>query len=332
MALASTVNITVDDEFGDPNGNKIDYQPPNAWVQGAIGGCSDCPLPSIPSTIAFKNTFHGSLLFNNTEANKQNQTPFTATFIFFGTYVSVNCIVSDSLAPPVGTSDMTFFIDGTQAGNFSHTPEGSSIFQAQTVFSSGPLSLQNHTLIIANGQVGGGSSLAILDSITYSIEDNLTSPTSTSIGNLSSQIPASSSASSSRNKQPSVAPIIGGVVGGVVFVVMGVGLTLWRLRSRKKRKRSQFDIISEYPTSIAVQQDVQAQEPPTVQQDVQAPEPPTMQQAVPPGGVTAATSREQDLEQRVRALEQQIALTSYVPPPEYATFTYYYNLVLPNAR
>ncbi|KAJ6569559.1 hypothetical protein B0H19DRAFT_1257186 [Mycena capillaripes] len=234
LALASTVNITVDDEFGDPNGNKIDYQPPKAWVQGAIGGCSDCPLPSIPSTIAYNNTFHGSLFNqNNNKASKQNQTPFTATFTFFGTYVSVNCIVSDSLQPPVGTSDMTFFIDGVQAETFSHTPTGSSTFQLKTVFVSRPLSLQNHTLIIANGRVGGGNSLAILDSINYSIENNLTSsPTS-----MYQPATTIASVQGALNKKSNTAAIAGGVIAALAALLL-VALTLLYIRHRRNQHRS----------------------------------------------------------------------------------------------
>ncbi|KAJ6569572.1 hypothetical protein B0H19DRAFT_699400 [Mycena capillaripes] len=163
LTLTSTVNITVDDEFGDPNGNKIDYQPPNAWLQGAIGGCSNCSAPI--SSKAYNNTFHGSYFNQNNKAN--NETPSTATFTFFGTSVSVNCFVSGVPGTPFETSNMTFFIDGAQAGNFLHGPKGIVNFHLKTVFVWKSLSLQNHTLIIANGRVGGGNSLVILDSINY---------------------------------------------------------------------------------------------------------------------------------------------------------------------
>jgi hypothetical protein len=67
-----------------------------------------------------------------------------------------------------GESDMIFFIDGVQAGTFNHTPTGTSGFLFNNnVFSSQQLPLQNHTITIQNGNIGGGTSLVILDFITY---------------------------------------------------------------------------------------------------------------------------------------------------------------------
>ena len=62
---------------------------------------------------------------------------------------------------------MKFFIDQVDSGSYSHTPTGGD-FLPQTVFVSNRLTLENHTLVIQNGLAGSGTSLVILDSITYS--------------------------------------------------------------------------------------------------------------------------------------------------------------------
>ncbi|KAF8213771.1 hypothetical protein K438DRAFT_1108959 [Mycena galopus ATCC 62051] len=101
LASATVQNITVDDQNGGPDGTSITYQPAGAWVQGAIGGCSDCPPPPISSQ-AFMNTFHGSL-FNQNNSKRIQNPPF-ATLVFVGSSVSVNCILSNALSDPVGIS------------------------------------------------------------------------------------------------------------------------------------------------------------------------------------------------------------------------------------
>lgn len=53
-------SATIDNQGGDPTtGNTILYQPPGAWMLGAIGNCPGCALPS-PS-LANQGSFHGSL-------------------------------------------------------------------------------------------------------------------------------------------------------------------------------------------------------------------------------------------------------------------------------
>jgi hypothetical protein len=68
-----------------------------------------------------------------------------------------------------GFIEMTFDIDGVQSGNFSHSPKGTGNDYNfnNVVFASEQLSLQNHSLTIHNGFVGGPTSLVILDSIAY---------------------------------------------------------------------------------------------------------------------------------------------------------------------
>ncbi|KAJ6519251.1 hypothetical protein C8R45DRAFT_16036 [Mycena sanguinolenta] len=240
LALAVIVNITVDDQNGGPEGIKISYQPPNSWVQGAIGGCTDCPAPAI-SNLAYMKTFHGSLFNQNN--SKNSQSPPFATLVFFGSSVSVNCILSNELSNPVGISDMTFSLDGIQRDTFVRDPSGSSTFQPVTVFSSGPITLANHTLEIKNGAVGRGPSLIILDSISYSFDD-LTSPSSSSA--LAASQPSSSSPDSSTPgaaKSTNTAAIAGGVIAAVAVVLL-IALAFLYMRYRRNQHRSNVPLTT----------------------------------------------------------------------------------------
>ncbi|KAJ7356700.1 hypothetical protein DFH08DRAFT_463335 [Mycena albidolilacea] len=163
LASAIIVSTMVDDN--QPDGFNITYHPEGAWQQGGIGGCDGCPPPPITG-LASMNTFHGSL-FNQENTRSTHQVPPTATLVFFGSSVSVSCILSNGLSNPSGHSEMTFTIDGIQRDNFVYTPSGSPGFLPnKNVFASGSLELANHTLVIKNGGISGGSSLVILDYIT----------------------------------------------------------------------------------------------------------------------------------------------------------------------
>ncbi|KAJ7171743.1 hypothetical protein C8R43DRAFT_1120126 [Mycena crocata] len=227
--LSSALNIiTVDD-----SASEIIYEPPNAWMLGAIGGCSGCLAPS--PQFASQNTWHGSL-FNPGNHRHDNNVPLRATFPFFGTSVSVSCILSNSLDNPVGTSEMAFTIDGIRVGVFSHTATGASGFVLNnTVFISGTLPLQNHTLVIQNGKSGGGPSLVILDSITYSVDTVPSAPLSRNPVASSSATPAGNVRAAKTS--PNAAPIVGGVFAALAVLLL-LGLAFLYVRHRRNQHRS----------------------------------------------------------------------------------------------
>ncbi|KAJ7851253.1 hypothetical protein B0H14DRAFT_3866372 [Mycena olivaceomarginata] len=143
---AETINsLAVDDQNGDPsNGYQIIYEPKDAWISNGIGGCPNCTMPN--SNRPLMNTWHGSL--------SNGSVPINASFTFFGRSVTVFCIFAN-YAP--GFIEMIFDIDGVQSGNFSHSPKGTGNDYNfnKVVFASQQLSLQNHSLTIHNGFVGG---------------------------------------------------------------------------------------------------------------------------------------------------------------------------------
>ncbi|KAJ7785685.1 hypothetical protein B0H16DRAFT_1875837 [Mycena metata] len=238
-AAAGLVNTTVDDLNSGPRGNSIVYFPAGAWVSGAVGGCTGCD-PLVLSGIAYMNTFHGSL-FN--QKNKANQSTLpTATLTFFGTSVSVNCILSGALSNPPGTSDMTFTIDGVQAGSFTHSPIGSQGFQSSTVFTSDPLLPGTHTLVISNGRPGGATSLAILDSVEYSYDD--LSSTSVVAAPTSSATSTTGASSPARKTKSKLASIVGGIVAAVVVLSLALAGIILHWRRRRRFRPSETGVTS----------------------------------------------------------------------------------------
>ncbi|KAJ6573936.1 hypothetical protein DFH09DRAFT_383691 [Mycena vulgaris] len=238
--LASAARtVVIDDANGDPtNGNTVLYEPPTSWMNGAIGKCSGCTGPS--PQIAYMNTWHGAA-FNGKNKNDNafdNASPPTATVSFFGTSVSVQCILSNSLSNPIGTSDMTFFIDDVSKDTFSHTPTGAPGFLSNvTVFTSQPLPLDNHTLVIQNGQ--SGPSLIILDSITYSTSDD-DAPTASRTTSPSNSSTAASVKGVAQNPN-NVAAIVGAVFA-VLAVLLLLALAFLYIRHRRIREHHRSNV------------------------------------------------------------------------------------------
>ncbi|KAJ7151653.1 hypothetical protein C8R46DRAFT_1197971 [Mycena filopes] len=239
LVAATLVNVTVDDLNGGSTGI-ISYFPDGAWISGSVGGCSDC-RPLAISGIAYMDSFHGSLFNQKSKGNQMN--PPTATLTFSGTSVSVNCILSNGLSNPSGSSDMTFILDGVQAGSFLHTPTGAPGFEPSTVFVSTSLLPGTHTLLIKNGRPGGGSSLTILDSISYSFDD-LTSTTSVvaAAATGSSDSPAANTVGAT-TKTSNAGAIAGGVIGALAIVLL-VALALLYIRHRKNQHRSNVPLVT----------------------------------------------------------------------------------------
>ena len=85
-----------------------------------------------------------------------------------GIAVYVQCALALTKTSPTGDSDMTFFIDGEQAGTFVKEAPGTPGYEYKViVFSATGLQPQQHTLTIANGHVDGPKALILLDAIIY---------------------------------------------------------------------------------------------------------------------------------------------------------------------
>ncbi|KIK54604.1 hypothetical protein GYMLUDRAFT_76944 [Collybiopsis luxurians FD-317 M1] len=162
--VASTlINITVDDELGDPDSHShITYNPPEAWKIGLP--CSQCldgfPPPS-PSP-AYSQTWHYSQYSNKS----QGSYPPNASFTFFGSAVYVNCTIPSYFAstPP----QMSFLINGSEVGQYTPDQDiDSNDWRYNVVvYNDILLPMAEHSLTIQINEQGGVPIL--LDSITCS--------------------------------------------------------------------------------------------------------------------------------------------------------------------
>ncbi|KAI0827537.1 hypothetical protein BC628DRAFT_1432511 [Trametes gibbosa] len=162
-------NITVDDTVGSTTGGfQIVYSPPGVWSPGQ--NCTTCEA-GVDKSKALDGTWHDvSYISDNPPP-----APITATLQFEGqgnrkTGVAVYafCIITRAFSNPNGNSDMSFQIDGKDAGTFELAPNGDSTYQYNfPVFSSGVLPSGTHTLTLTVGHMGGDSSLALLDYFVF---------------------------------------------------------------------------------------------------------------------------------------------------------------------
>ncbi|KAL0955662.1 hypothetical protein HGRIS_001889 [Hohenbuehelia grisea] len=156
LSLASLVNVTVDDVFGDPeSGSHIVYSS-EAWNDGR--NCSGCAAKPESSKV-FQGTWTDSSFDGSRETVLQN-----ATLGFSGTAVYVFCVVDI-----LGSTDISFYIDGAAVGSFvQKAGESSQRYQYNTsVYANSSLPDGPHTLTIQNGRIGGGVVSILLDYVVY---------------------------------------------------------------------------------------------------------------------------------------------------------------------
>ncbi|SJL05382.1 uncharacterized protein ARMOST_08749 [Armillaria ostoyae] len=226
-ALATLVNVTVDDQNGDPTTrDTISYTPADAWVVNSP--CNNCST-QVDASKAWNETWHVGKFSNKSTSVLQASYPFS------GTAVYVNCILAHTAEHPTGRSDMTFFIDGVQVGIYSSEPDTSSpgYDYNVTVFAHERLSSGRHIIQIQSGHIGGSASLILLDSIIYSHDDDDQSTTSAPVATPS---PAPNSSTALENTSPSAtrSKIIGGILGSLGgALVIGLACCAY-LRWRRK--------------------------------------------------------------------------------------------------
>ncbi|KAJ8482400.1 hypothetical protein ONZ51_g5388 [Trametes cubensis] len=74
----------------------------------------------------------------------------------------------------VGSSDMSFFVDGTEVGQYAQAPNADGFYSYNVpVFVMEGLSAGQHQLTIVNGRAGGFKSVMFLDYIKYTPIDRL---------------------------------------------------------------------------------------------------------------------------------------------------------------
>ncbi|EJD00595.1 uncharacterized protein FOMMEDRAFT_159343 [Fomitiporia mediterranea MF3/22] len=250
---AATSNVTIDDAFGNPNtGGHILYFPSTSWQRG--DGCTTCAAKPPAGTGAYRGTWHEALFepANTSTPNSNNGKIISASATFTGTAVYVNCILTGSTANPNGNTDLTFFLDGNQAGTFRQNPNGDTTYRLQTVFAAAGLSDAQHTIRLETGNAGQ-EALVLLDSIIYTSQDDSVETTTISGWTRGVNIPPSISppaetVTGSSNSGGSGSKTNVGVIVGPIFAVITIGVLVSIWICLRKRPRSRI-LVSEPPSS-----------------------------------------------------------------------------------
>ncbi|KAG6857671.1 hypothetical protein H0H87_010240 [Tephrocybe sp. NHM501043] len=141
-------------------------------------------------------------------------------------------------------ADMIFLIDWQPAGNYYRVLTGDGAFEYNTlVFGNQTLPQGNHTLTIQNGHVGGTRSRVLLDYITYTYDNGLSAPLSSS--SLSQHSPISTASASAAatvssgtknvTHVNSSGKIVGGVLGSIGIILLALLAFLWYRQQHTKK-------------------------------------------------------------------------------------------------
>ncbi|KAI5117400.1 hypothetical protein M0805_004622 [Coniferiporia weirii] len=232
-SLADLVNVTIDDQFGDPtNGQHIFYDPSEAWQAGQT--CTSCTARPSPASDAYLGTWTDATF--NPSGTVTNSVPdqiIQASVSFVGTAVYVVCILTGTSTSPDGNTDMTFKIDNVTTGVFQKQPNGDATYHFnQTVFAQTGLPNTLHTITIESGHAGQ-KALVLLDSIIYTADDSSTTSSSSTPSPSASIAPDNNQSGSSTNIGVIVGPIV-----AAVAAVLGISIALFVFLRRRRRKRS----------------------------------------------------------------------------------------------
>ncbi|KAM5539193.1 hypothetical protein V8D89_007066 [Ganoderma adspersum] len=232
------MNITVDDQLGDPiTGLVPQYFPDDKWLAGSpTENCTACHLN--PGTLDL-NQIHGKTWHDSTPLN--SPIPTTITFQFTGSAVYVFNIVPNTLPNSTITlANITFSIDDTDPYTFYRQPDPNSntILYNQLVYHNIGLEDGPHTLTMTVGHY----SLILFDYLLYtrgSANTTSTSATSTSgpTNAVTQTSPSDSMPTQSASSGTPVGAIVGAVVGGVILLF---GVAFGAFQSEPARRREGY--------------------------------------------------------------------------------------------
>ncbi|KAH9914660.1 uncharacterized protein BXZ73DRAFT_54860, partial [Epithele typhae] len=158
LAAAAASNRTIDDQNGDSiSGTVPIYAPSSSWKQGAT--CDGCFI-QLNTADVHDGTWHDA----THSPNDAQDLTITATFT--GTAVYVFNVLANTVQYTTTFTTLTFTLDGTEVGDFTHNPSTSTDFQYGVLtFSKTGLANEPHTLVITSG--GDASSLVLFDYMVY---------------------------------------------------------------------------------------------------------------------------------------------------------------------
>lgn len=185
-SLVYSEDVTVDD-----TSDSITYSPADDWNQG--NGCTSCSASPTASSA------HGSSWHDTTY--QAGDTAHTITYEFTGTGIAAYFIVPDIQTGDLTlTTNLTFSLDDSTVGTYSHSPTGGAEFlYNQECFSKQGLSDGSHTLVISANAPSGQSSLVLFDYLVYTTSDQTSSSSSTPTSSTTSSTSVSSSSTQTSN-------------------------------------------------------------------------------------------------------------------------------------
>nr|VWO98412.1 Chitin synthase C [Ganoderma boninense] len=237
-AAAISVNVTVDDSFGNTDRTVIPtYIPANdTWHVGSpseeCGICTIKPSELDIDQILDQSWHHATYFLG---------IPIQVEVTFPGTAVYVYSVVPNFLPNGAITLvNVTFALDGETVGQFFHAPDSSSeILYSHLVYANASLSDAVHTLVMS--AAGSERSLIFFDYLVYTTEIEET----TTSGSATVYVTPSMSPTTTPLSDPSSASarqlrgaIVGGVIGGVLFLLSVAVSSLFLVLNRRHRRQA----------------------------------------------------------------------------------------------
>ncbi|KAI9068463.1 hypothetical protein FKP32DRAFT_1672189 [Trametes sanguinea] len=251
--LTATRTVAIDDTYGDEvTGVLPVYSPPADWTREKPCGQGDvCPVDPDPSIVR-NGTWHDSV------GTSASTPPRTIDLEFKGSSISVYCITSEADADVVAISNMTFELDGQEAGQFYHDvtgqrdASGTFVIHYNVEVFTATIPDGNHTLRISSV----GRSRTLFDYALYTTHSDLgeaNTPSSPQASSTDGQGMTITSAAkgdaSSSTPNGHLSTIIGATVAGVVALV-ALGMLTFFL-CRRRRSRSDYQAVHDDTMSIS---------------------------------------------------------------------------------
>ncbi|KAI0650494.1 hypothetical protein C8Q79DRAFT_389015 [Trametes meyenii] len=238
LVAGATRSVVIDDTYGDEaTGALPTYAPSSAWTQGKPCGFDvyDCLVNPDPNIVR-NGTWHDSV-------GKTDDAPTrTIDLSFEGNHISVYCIISEVDRIEIAVSNMTFELDGKQAGNYFHDVSGQTD-------AAGNYEI-HYNVSVFDSAVPDGKHTLRINSVGYSrmLFDYALYTTNSDLGNAtaSTSLPASSaagngaeattgaSADKSNGSHVNLGAIVGGVVAGVV-ALLAIGILVFVILRRRRQ-------------------------------------------------------------------------------------------------
>ncbi|KAI0633045.1 hypothetical protein C8Q77DRAFT_865645 [Trametes polyzona] len=225
------VNRTIDDQKGDSvTGAVPDFLPVDRWNIGQT--CTRCSVHSgvVDPGKTFDGTWHDGTHYDATDSN------MTVVVNFTGSAIYIYNILANTVPHATTLTILDFYLDDNYMGTFEHVPdETAAVVYNALVYKNTSIPHGPHSLQAVSS--GPQKILALFDYAVYTVEDDSTPPSSTSLDSVQAISTSLTSPTTvpAKRSQANIPAAVGGAVGGMV--VLGAVVTFAWLRRRRTRRR-----------------------------------------------------------------------------------------------